>query len=133
ERPHVRARRRHAARRRQGVPAHAAQRRGLRRGARADARARGLLQPGLGKEPSTANGAVMGVTATFTLLADAIDQAETFVNVFVSVYTLVILAYIITSWVRLPYSPWLNRIQRFLYDVSEPYLRLFRRVLPSMG
>jgi uncharacterized protein YggT (Ycf19 family) len=27
----------------------------------------------------------------------------------------------------------LNRIQRFLYDVSEPYLRLFRRVLPSMG
>ena len=34
---------------------------------------------------------------------------------------------------RLPYSPWLNRIQRFLYDVSEPYLRLFRRVLPSFG
>ena len=36
-------------------------------------------------------------------------------------------------WVRLPYSPWLNRIQRFLYDVSDPYLRLFRRVLPSWG
>ena len=34
---------------------------------------------------------------------------------------------------RLPYSPSLNRIQRFLYDVSEPYLRLFRRVLPPMG
>ncbi len=75
----------------------------------------------------------MGVIATATLLADAIDQAKTFVNVFVTVYTLVILAYIITSWLRLPYSPWLNRIQRFLYDVSEPYLRLFRRVLPSMG
>ena len=44
-----------------------------------------------------------------------------------------IFAYIITSWLRLPYSPWLNRIQRFLYDVSEPYLRLFRRLLPSMG
>jgi uncharacterized protein YggT (Ycf19 family) len=27
----------------------------------------------------------------------------------------------------------LNRIQRFLYDVSEPYLRLFRRLLPSFG
>src|ERR1700751_4725371 len=75
----------------------------------------------------------MGVTATVTLLADAISRVETFVNVFVSVYSLVILLYIITSWVRLPYSPWLNRIQRFLYDVSEPYLRLFRRVLPSMG
>ena len=75
----------------------------------------------------------MGVTATLSLLADAIDQAQTFVNVFVTVYTLVIVVYIITSWLRLPYSPWLNRIQRFLYDVSEPYLRLFRRLLPSTG
>jgi YggT family protein len=75
----------------------------------------------------------MGVTATVTLLADAISRVETFVTVFVSVYSLVILFYIITSWLRLPYSPWLNRIQRFLYDVSEPYLRLFRRVLPSFG
>jgi uncharacterized protein YggT (Ycf19 family) len=33
----------------------------------------------------------------------------------------------------LPYSPWLNRIQRFLYDVCEPYLRIFRRLLPSFG
>jgi uncharacterized protein YggT (Ycf19 family) len=75
----------------------------------------------------------MGVTATVTLLADAISQAQTFVNVFITVYTLVIFAYIITSWIRLPYSPWLNRIQRFLYDVSEPYLRLFRRILPPLG
>jgi YggT family protein len=75
----------------------------------------------------------MGVVATLTLLADAISKAETFVNVFVTVYALIIFLYIIASWLRMPYSPWLNRIQRFLYDVSEPYLRLFRRVLPSMG
>ena len=75
----------------------------------------------------------MGVAATFTLLADAISKTETFVNVFVTVYALVIFLYILTSWLRLPYSPWLNRIQRFLYDVSEPYLRLFRRFLPSFG
>ena len=75
----------------------------------------------------------MGVTATLTVLADAIDKAETFVTVFITVYTIVLLAYVVMSWLRLPYSPWLNRIQRFLYDVSEPYLRLFRRVLPSMG
>lgn len=79
------------------------------------------------------NGLLMGVTATFRLLADAIDSAQNFVWVFATVYTLVLFAYIITSWLRLPYSPWLNRIQRFLYDVSEPYLRLFRRILPSMG
>ena len=75
----------------------------------------------------------MGATATVTLLADAIDSANSFIWAFAVVYTLVIFAYILTSWIRMPYSPWLNRIQRFLYDVSEPYLRLFRRVLPSMG
>ncbi len=75
----------------------------------------------------------MGATATVTLLADAITSAQNFVQVFATVYTLIIFAYILTSWVRMPYSPWLNRIQRFLHDVSEPYLRLFRRILPSMG
>ncbi|MDE3191290.1 MAG: YggT family protein [Acidobacteriota bacterium] len=75
----------------------------------------------------------MGVAASLTLLGDAITKAEKFIDVFVSVYSLVILLYIVASWLRLPYSPWLNRIQRFLYDVSEPYLRLFRRILPSFG
>jgi YggT family protein len=75
----------------------------------------------------------MGATATLTLLADAISSAQNFIWVFATVYTLVIFVYILTSWVRLPYSPWLNRLQRFLHDVSEPYLRLFRRILPSMG
>ncbi|HEY6031788.1 MAG TPA: YggT family protein [Gaiellaceae bacterium] len=54
-----------------------------------------------------------------------------FLYVFVSVYTLLIIAYVLTSWVRLPYS--LSPVQRFLYDVCEPYLRLFRRFLPSFG
>jgi YggT family protein len=75
----------------------------------------------------------MGVAATLTVLGDAITKAETFINVFVSVYSLLILLYIVASWLRLPYSPWLNRIQRFLFDVSEPYLRIFRRLLPSFG
>ena len=67
------------------------------------------------------------------VLADAVTSLQNFVWVFATVYTLVIFAYVLTSWLRLPYSPWLNRIQRFLYDVSEPYLRLFRRILPGMG
>ncbi len=75
----------------------------------------------------------MGALANFIVLADAVDSVQRFVSAFVLVYTLLIFAYIITSWIRLPYSPWLNRIQRFLYDVCEPYLRLFRRVLPPLG
>jgi len=62
------------------------------------------------------------------MVLDAITQVELFVNVFVGVYVLAILAYIITSWVQLPYS--LRPVQRFLYDVCDPYLRLWRRVLP---
>ncbi|HZT84967.1 MAG TPA: YggT family protein [Gaiellaceae bacterium] len=75
----------------------------------------------------------MGWSARFVLLFDAISSVETFINVFLILYGLVILVYIITSWLRLPYSPTLNRIQRFLYDVCEPYLRLFRRLLPATG
>jgi len=75
----------------------------------------------------------MGAQANLTLLADTVDAVGNFVSVFITVYILLILAYIITSWIRLPYSPWLNRIQRFLYDVCEPYLRLFRRFVPTIG
>ena len=75
----------------------------------------------------------MGDGLWLALLYDAIDSVQSFISVFIYIYTLLILAYIITSWIRLPYSPWLNRIQRFLYDVCEPYLRLFRRILPTFG
>jgi YggT family protein len=75
----------------------------------------------------------MGETASLMLLYNAVDAIQNFVNVFIRVYILVILVYIILSWIRLPYSPWLNRIQRFLYDVCDPYLRIFRRIVPALG
>ena len=66
------------------------------------------------------------------LLLDAIGSVQTFVYVFSAVYSLTLVAYIITSWIQLPYS--LSSVQRFLYDVCEPYLRLWRRLLPfSVG
>jgi YggT family protein len=71
--------------------------------------------------------------AAVRLLFDAVDSVRSFVDVFIVVYILVIFIYILTSWIPLPYSPWLNRIQRFLYDVCDPYLRLFRRVVPQLG
>jgi YggT family protein len=66
-----------------------------------------------------------------TLVMDAVNSAETFVDVFITVYSILIFVYVLTSWVRLPYS--LNPLQRFLYDVCEPYLRLFRRIIPPLG
>jgi YggT family protein len=62
------------------------------------------------------------------MVLDAITEVELFVNVFVGVYVLAILAYILTSWIQLPYS--LRPVQRFLYDVCDPYLRFWRRILP---
>ena len=62
------------------------------------------------------------------MVLDALTEVELFVNVFVGVYTLAILAYILTSWVQLPLS--LRPAQRFLYDVCDPYLRLWRRIIP---
>jgi len=67
------------------------------------------------------------------VLGDAISSIGNFVHVFILVYALVIFAYILSSWLRLPYSPTLNRIQRFLCDVCEPYLRIFRRIMPPFG
>jgi YggT family protein len=61
------------------------------------------------------------------------DTLANFVYVFLWVYLLLLFAYILTSWIRLPYRPWLNRVQRFLYDVCDPYLRIFRRFIPPVG
>ena len=65
------------------------------------------------------------------VVLDAISEVELFLDVFVTVYVLTIFVYVLTSWIQLPYS--LRPVQRFLYDVCEPYLRLWRRILPMAG
>jgi uncharacterized protein YggT (Ycf19 family) len=62
------------------------------------------------------------------MLLDAIGEIELFISVFAGVYVIVLIAYVLTSWIRLP--PSLQPVQRFLYDVCEPYLRFWRRLLP---
>ncbi len=69
--------------------------------------------------------------ANLALIADAATTAASFVAVFIYVYSLLIFAYVITSWIRIPYA--LSGVQRFLYDICEPYIRIFRRLLPPMG
>ena len=75
----------------------------------------------------------MGLSPGSTMLFDAASSANRFIDDFIWVYILLIFIYVLSSWIRLPYSPWLRRIQDFLRDVCEPYLRLFRRHLPSFG
>ena len=67
------------------------------------------------------------------LLGDTVDTIQGFLVVVFWVYVLCMFAYILTSWIPLPYNVWLNRIQRFLYDVVDPYFRLFRRFIPQLN
>jgi YggT family protein len=71
--------------------------------------------------------------ATLAVVADAASSARHFIDVFLWVYVLLIFVYVLTSWVRLPYNVWVRRISDFLRDVCEPYLRIFRRILPALG
>ena len=67
------------------------------------------------------------------LLADTASSVQSFVSVFVGVYVLLIFAYIVMSWIPGGGSPTPERIRQFLYDICEPYLRLFRRFIPPLG
>jgi YggT family protein len=61
-----------------------------------------------------------------------------YVSALFEVYIVLIFAYILLQLLlsfgmRLPYARWTDGLLGFLRDVSEPYLRLFRRFLPTMG
>lgn len=54
----------------------------------------------------------------------------TAIDVAFQVYTWILIIRILLSWFRHnPYQP----IIRFIYEVTEPYLGLFRRIVPPMG
>ena len=75
----------------------------------------------------------MGVDASLALLADTASRLQGFVRVFVSIYILLIFAYVILSWIQLPYSSTAATVQRFLDEVCRPYLGLFRGRIPTLG
>jgi YggT family protein len=62
-----------------------------------------------------------------------IDTVDTFVRSFIQIYVLLILVWVVLGYFRLPYNVWLSRIRRFLDDTVQPYLRLWRRILPMFG
>jgi YggT family protein len=72
------------------------------------------------------------------VLASARGDIANYVNALFIVYILLIFIYILVNMmlslgVRPPYSRWTDAILTFLRDVCEPYLRVFRRVIPPMG
>jgi YggT family protein len=69
---------------------------------------------------------------------EARKQVAEFLDALINVYVLIIFASIIVSWifsfgVRVPYSRPLNAVLDFLRDVTNPYLRIFRRLGLQIG
>ena len=62
-----------------------------------------------------------------------ISTIEQFVFSLYIVYTLLIILYVLMSWLQLPYNIWIGRIRGFLHDTVEPILRPIRAVLPPLG
>ncbi|MCZ7661698.1 MAG: YggT family protein [Thermoleophilia bacterium] len=56
-----------------------------------------------------------------------------FVLALIQVYYWLIIARVLLSWIPLPENDLVRSLYRLLYDATEPYLGLFRRVLPSFG
>jgi YggT family protein len=72
------------------------------------------------------------VVATFR------EQLASYVYAVFVVYTLLIIAYILSSLFfafggRVPYARWSSALLGFLRDVCEPYLSIFRRFIPPLG
>ena len=62
-----------------------------------------------------------------------ITTIEQFVFSLYIVYSLLIILYVLMSWLQLPYNIWIGRIRGFLHDTVEPILRPIRAVLPPLG
>jgi YggT family protein len=71
-------------------------------------------------------------------LASARTEIADVLSSILYVYGIIIFVYIVVqllfnAGIRPPYSRASNAILQFLRDTCEPYLRLFRRLLPGMG
>lgn len=72
------------------------------------------------------------------LLAISRIDVGNYVDALFLVYIAIIFLYLLLNMMfslglRPPYSRVLDALMTFLRDVSEPYLRLFRRIIPPIG
>jgi uncharacterized protein YggT (Ycf19 family) len=72
------------------------------------------------------------------VLATVRDDIGGYIQAVIRVYTLLIIAYILSSMFfafggRVPYARWSSAVLGFLRDVCEPYLSIFRRFIPPLG
>jgi len=72
------------------------------------------------------------------LIATARDTIADYLQALIFVYTILIFVYIVTQLFfgfggRVPYNRSSNAVIEFLRQICEPYLSIFRRVIPPLG
>ena len=68
------------------------------------------------------------------LLAVTRNDIADYVGAVFLVYLILIFIRILLSWIpRMPYYPWLRATVDFVHQVVDPYLNIFRRVIPPLG
>jgi YggT family protein len=70
------------------------------------------------------------------ILVLAISRADVadYVNSVFLVYIILIFIRVLLSWIpRMPYNPTLRAVVDFIHQVTDPYLNIFRRILPPIG
>lgn len=55
-----------------------------------------------------------------------------FLNTFLFIYSWLIIGRVLMTWIP-SRNPTFQAIYGFLYQVTEPYLGLFRRIIPTIG
>ncbi len=68
-----------------------------------------------------------------TLLAITRVDVADYLQTLLYVYIVLIFVRILLTWIpRIPYNRVLNAVLTFINDVTDPYLNLFRRILPPV-
>jgi YggT family protein len=68
------------------------------------------------------------------LLAISRQDVADYVAALFLVYIILILIRVLISWIpRMPYNPTLRAVLDFITDTTDPYLNLFRRIIPPIG
>ena len=67
-------------------------------------------------------------------LALSRDDVAEYVSALFLVYIVLILIRVLISWVpRMPYNRALRAVLDFITETTDPYINLFRRILPPIG
>jgi YggT family protein len=72
------------------------------------------------------------MTATLLAAINRVHVAD-YLRTLLTIYIVLIFIRILMSWfTRIPYNRYLDAVLKFVSEVTDPYLNLFRRIIPPV-